>query len=164
MMTREFRSGKTGRLQLLLVLLAGLSLVLNACGGSEQASAEQAPAEPPDPPAALTAAADDGEVELSWLAPDDAEVSHYGIHWGTDRNGLTENAQAAAAALTHLVTGLANGTEYFFAVSTIDVNGKTSDLSDIVSATPVGTDSPPPVEVETCVFGESKFGACTLAP
>ncbi len=85
------------------------------------AAVPKAPAPPPAPPArptGLVAAPGDGSVTLSWDDPSDSSVTGYefrmryaGVAWG--EWGLVAGG---GSAVSHVVDGLDNGTEYRFKV------------------------------------------------
>ena len=80
----------------------------------------------PGPPATFEAAAGDGEVTLSWTAPEEGAdaVTGWQVRHGetnvnsgaTDWGEWTDVAGSSRTTTTHTVTGLANGTSYGFQV------------------------------------------------
>ena len=82
-------------------------------------------------------------VHLSWdMATDDTGVTGYKIYYGTDsvknqnENKYTETVDAGDV-IEYSLTGLQNGTAYYFAVTAYDAAGNESDhYSPEVSATP----------------------------
>lgn len=90
---------------------------------------------PPAKPQNLTTTAGDTQVILSWDANSEADVAGYNVYWGTTSGNLTETTFETTTSIT--IDGLANGTEYFFAIDAEDSSGNKSPKSDEVSTTPV---------------------------
>ena len=88
----------------------------------------------PGPPRNLTAVGGDGEVVLSWDAPESyggAEITDYEYRI----NGTNPWISTGSTLTTHTVTGLLNGTEYTFQVRAVNRIGK-SRLPNQTEATP----------------------------
>ena len=88
----------------------------------------------PDAPRNLTAVGGDGEVVLTWDAPEDdggAEISDY--EYRVDRRNPW--ISTGSTDTTHTVSGLVNGTTYTFEVRAVNRIG-TSSPSNRVEATP----------------------------
>jgi hypothetical protein len=94
----------------------------------------------------VVAVAGDGQVTLSWDEAVDADgvVNEYKVYYGTTAVQTAEDmyedeVTAGIGLLTHTITGLANGTSYFFAVTAVDDEQMESDTYSVeVSATPAG--------------------------
>jgi fibronectin type 3 domain-containing protein len=100
-------------------------------------------ATPPAAPAGLTASPGDTEVHLSWTAPalDGGSVISYKVYLAS-RPGVQEStAIGTSTSADATVTGLINGTTYYFMVAAVDAAGNESPLSAEVAAEPTG---PPP--------------------
>ena len=113
-----------------LVVSLALLLFAAGCGGSGGSGGPSIPV--------AAAAALDGQVALSWSAVPGA--STYTVYRGT-ATGLSSASPGAVPGIVGLgtvVTGLSNGTLYYFAVSAI-VGGVETSLSAEVTATPVKT-------------------------
>ena len=87
--------------------------------------------------------AGDTEVELLWNVPDDggSPITGYQVEWREDGQAFSSARRAVPTANTHTVTGLTNGTLYYFrarAVTTVDEG----DWSDVSTATPVAATVP----------------------
>ena len=89
----------------------------------------------PAQPTGLGATTDDGQVTLSWTAPD-GTVTKYQFRQSSD-GGSTYGAwtDASGAATTHTVTGLTNGVAYTFQVRAVNAGGN-GEASSAATATP----------------------------
>jgi hypothetical protein len=103
------------------------------------------PDPPPPPPVGLTAVPRDGQVELSWAPGLQHDILGYlvyygeqpGRYFGSDAdNGVSPLDVGPATTIT--LSGLENGTLYYFAVSAYDVAGvhSATELSREVAARP----------------------------
>ena len=96
----------------------------------------------PGAPTGLTATAGNGRVTLSWTAPaadGGAGISGYLIYQGTRPGGESRVPVngAPVQATSYTVTGLANGTDYYFAVAAVNDAGRQGNNSAEASAIPV---------------------------
>jgi hypothetical protein len=100
---------------------------------------------PPIPPAGLVAAPGNGTVTLSWRKVNELGVKGYRIFYGSEpHNYLGRGAAQGASPLeagdktAFEITGLANGSLYYFAVVAVDGSDppQQSDFSAEVSARP----------------------------
>ena len=93
-------------------------------------------------PAGLTATPGNGEVGLSWTAPASvgaAPPASYHVYQGTSP-GFTLGTPVTRTSDTHAtVTGLTNGTTYYFVVTAVDGSGTVSGTSGEASAQPLAT-------------------------
>jgi fibronectin type 3 domain-containing protein len=111
---------------------------VNSIGtGTDSNQASATPALPPAPPAAptgLTASAGNAQATLSWNASSGA--TSYNVYQGTTSGGESSTPIATGiTATTYTVTGLTNGTTYFFTVAAVDAAGA-SGYSNQASVTP----------------------------
>ena len=72
------------------------------------------------------------DVQLSWGASPNSDVYGYTIYYGT-QPGVYTNSTAFYYTTTGVVSGLAGGLTYFFAVGVIDANGVENPLSNEAS-------------------------------
>lgn len=106
-----------------------------------------APAGVPAAPSNLTATPGNGQVTLAWQRPaadGGSPLTGYDVYLGTASRGQggtpVNTTPLAADATGFTLTGLANGTRYFFTVEAINANGH-SAASNEASATPVAATS-----------------------
>jgi titin len=96
----------------------------------------------PGAPTGLTATPGNGEVGLSWTAPataGGAAPASYHVYKGTSP-GFTLGTPVTSTSGTHAtVTGLTNGTTYYFVVTAVDAGGTVSGASGEASAEPLAT-------------------------
>jgi hypothetical protein len=101
---------------------------------------------PPGKVTALSAAAGNGEVTLTWTDPTDSDLASIEITW-TPGNG---NETVTKGTGTYTASGLTNGNAYTFTVRAKDTTGNLGD-GETTTATP--KDSTPPANVT----GQSKI-------
>ena len=69
-----------------------------------------------------------GEVDLSWLEPDNGglNITSYTVQWRTQNQAFSTGRQASSTDTEHTVGSLTNGTEYFFRVRATNSQGNSS--------------------------------------
>jgi hypothetical protein len=115
------------------------------------------PPVPPDiiaAPVLLSAVPQDAAVLVSWDSVDDADYYTVYFNQGSTVDKLGANWTYVDSPT--LVDWLTNGEEYTFAVTATDVLGVESELSNILSATPV--EPPPPPLPDAPVLGSITVG------
>ncbi|MDQ2810758.1 MAG: fibronectin type III domain-containing protein [Actinomycetota bacterium] len=128
-----------------------VTAVNQAGPGSASGAASATPAlaiTQPGPPTGLAATPGHGQVILSWTAPASdggAAISGYLIYRGTSpgAESATPVNGSPVSATSYPVTGLANGTTYYFKVAAINAAKHQGDDSGEVSAAPVSATTSP---------------------
>lgn len=118
----------------------------------------------PSVPTGLAGSAGNTTVALSWAAatgPAGYPVTGYDIVWSTAATGPW-TAGPSATGTTVTVTGLTDGTKYYFEVEAVGGSG-TSASSTAASATPLGVPYPPQ-SVTLTVGGSTSLSVSWSAP
>ncbi|MGA0732737.1 MAG: fibronectin type III domain-containing protein, partial [Candidatus Nanopelagicales bacterium] len=91
----------------------------------------------PSAPTGLTATAGNGQVSLSWTAGSDggAAITDYVIEYSTDNSTWSTFSDGTSTSTSATVTGLTNGTLYYFRVKATNSVG-TGSASSNATATP----------------------------
>ena len=112
----------------MLLLVATIAIFAAGCGGGS--SVKNAV------PAHLVATAGDGQVALFWTAAPGATT--YNVYYSTTKGAEKSSGNKAVASSTPTltVTGLTNGSTYYFVVTAVSPAGE-SDTSNEASAEPV---------------------------
>jgi len=90
----------------------------------------------PSAPAGLNAAAQDGQVLVTWTANPESDIAYYRVYAGTSPNPAGPVQTITAPALSFLHTGLTNGTTYYYRITSLDKAGNESPFTAGVMATP----------------------------
>ncbi len=92
---------------------------------------------PPASPSNLAALAGNGQVELEWNSNNEPDLIRYRIYGGTSPNP-TSKIDSTTGGITSMktITGLTNGTAYYFRITAVDNSGNESGLSNEASAIP----------------------------
>ncbi|MEC8821611.1 MAG: fibronectin type III domain-containing protein, partial [Pseudomonadota bacterium] len=89
----------------------------------------------PSAPTSLSANGDNQQVTLSWTVSSDLDVAKYYIYSGTSASPTTmTDSTVGRTNASKLITGLTNGTTYYFRVSAVDSTGLESAKSADASA------------------------------
>lgn len=114
---------------------------VNIAGTSSYSSASTAvtPAGVPVAPAAPTPTAGNASVSLSWTAPsaNGSAITDYKIYYATSAGGTyTLFSDTVSTTTSVTVTGLTNGTAYFFKVAAVNAVGDSALSAASTSSTP----------------------------
>lgn len=82
------------------------------------------------------------DLTLSWDQNPETDIAGYRVHWGTTSGHYTETRDVGNFT-TYKVTGLAQGTTYYFVVTAYNTIGLESLPSEEVSYTTSSAPSPP---------------------
>jgi titin len=88
-------------------------------GPWSEASASITPSGPPNPPVSVSGTAGDGQVAVSWIPGSDGGslVTDYLLQYSANQTAWTQIDDGQSTSTSYTVTGLTNGTAYYFRVS-----------------------------------------------
>lgn len=135
------------RLSLYLIMIMVLCMNLTGCGDTK-----------PNTPSGLTAVAGNGKVTVSWSG---VSSSTYRLYWSATSGGAKTGSRIDRATSPYVLTGLTNGTTYYFAVMAVNSEGE-SPLSSEVSATPAAS-SPPATPTNVTATPGPGVGKATIS-
>ena len=112
----------------------------------------------------VPAAAGAATIALAWNANTEANIAGYRVHYGTQSDSYTTIIDRGNT-LTASVTGLADGTRYYFVVVAYDTNGAQSAFSaEVNDIPPPPIDTAPPVATMTApAAGAQVSGSVALS-
>jgi outer membrane protein assembly factor BamB len=88
---------------------------------------------PPSAPQIIQTIIGDAQITLTWIAPTSdggTSITNYKIYWGTT-SGVYSNNSTIGNVLSHTVTGLTNGGNYYFVVSAVNAVGEGPKSSEV---------------------------------
>ncbi|MEI6256211.1 MAG: fibronectin type III domain-containing protein [Planctomycetota bacterium] len=138
-------------------------------GNGVYGAATPAPVTPVGSPAAptnLVGVRGEGQVTLTWTAGFDSgsPINSYVVQYGTDGVNWTTFQNAASAATTQTVTGLANGTAYVFRVQAVNGVGSSAWSSTSAPVTPAAATAPDAPTGLQVVVGDRNVTLSWTAP
>ncbi|MDP6770717.1 MAG: Ig-like domain-containing protein, partial [Anaerolineales bacterium] len=90
----------------------------------------------PSAPTGLVVTSMSGQITLFWSANSESDFAKYYIYGGTSASPTTKvDSTANVSDTTKTITGLTNGTTYYYRISAVDNGGYESDKTSDVSAT-----------------------------
>ncbi len=99
---------------------------------------------PPAAPQNLSATAGDRQITLQWQQNSESDFLRYRIYGGTSPNPTVKiDSVNGVSSTSKTITGLANGTRYYFRITAVDVALNESPFSNEASATPTLLDAAP---------------------
>jgi fibronectin type 3 domain-containing protein len=109
-----------------------------ASAGQASCEVSATPATVPGPPARLTAAPGDRRVTLSWDRPASdggSQVSGYNVYQGTSPGGEGDTPVngSPVTSTSYPVTGLTNGSTYYFTVKAVNAHGPGAASAEVPS-------------------------------
>jgi len=91
---------------------------------------------PPAPPSIISAIPGNEAVHLTWTSNNQTGITGYVLSYGLDTTGVLTKIYTLNTDTTRIITGLAAGNLYYFAVQAYRLMGEESELSAFASATP----------------------------
>ena len=144
---------------------------VNAAGASQPSIIRTAqPVGQLPAPTGLTATPGDSEVKLRWTMPSGAWIDDvYGYQYQKKEGSSgaweawTKSSGVLNLSTTHTVTGLTNGTTYYFKVRAMGISD--SGLgSNVASATPIAAQWPDTPDAPILIPGDSEIAVSWTAP
>ncbi len=142
---------------------------INATGeGAPSNEASAVPAAPPGAPTGLSATAGDGQVSLTWAAPSSdggSVVTGYDVYLSTTPGTEGSPVGTATTATSASVTGLTNGTTYYFEVTANNAAGQgpTSAQASASPAVPATTTTTSPTPTSTTATSTTSTSTTTTS-
>jgi methionine-rich copper-binding protein CopC len=131
------------------VLISGLAVLLAALLTACPPPTPTPDTTAPSTPTGFKATAGNAKVKLEWNASGETDLANYTIRWGSSPTSQNATVLVAKTDTQRELTGLTNGTVYYFKLEASDTAGNTSSSTSVVSATPVAPDTTPPTLVSS---------------
>ena len=147
---------KNSRVNILRCLILIVSLLLAACSTTKDV--------PPSSPSNVTIQAQDSQIVISWNSVDGATSYNIYLASEADVNKTNYQSKTAGQKVTdasspHTVSGLTNGTTYYFVVTALKGSLESTESNE-KSATPTASASPP--DAPSNVAATAKDGAVEI--
>lgn len=137
------------------------NVVSGVIGTYSTASTAYVPNGTPAAPTSLAGTRGDQQVALTWVAPANtggSAITDYIVQRSTDAATWTTFADGTSTTASATVTGLTNGTAYYFRVAAVNANGTGTYTAASSALTPATTPGTP-----TSVSATSSAGAATVS-
>jgi Bacterial Ig-like domain/Fibronectin type III domain len=99
---------------------------------------------PPATPNGFKVTASNAAVKLVWTANTESDLEQYTLRWGSSAAQQNASETIAKTQTSFDLTGLTNGTQYYFKLEASDKTGNTSSSTNLLSATPIAPDTTAP--------------------
>ena len=93
--------------------------------------------------------ADNGKVKLEWVANTEPDLEKYTLRWGSNAAQQNATETIAKTQTSFDLTGLTNGTKYYFKLEATDTTGNISSSTNLLSATPTAPDTTAPTLISS---------------
>jgi len=122
------------RTLIIILILAGITVLLNGCERNTPSSVADDGLPPAVPTNGRVYSAYDGEIELVWHANVELDLKGYNIYGSTDSTNFSFTGFSSENY--YLDDSLDYNTKYFYRITAIDVQNNESQPSSVVSAVP----------------------------
>jgi len=144
-----------------LLLSLVLALLLPSCGGGGGGGGDTPPTVTAAP-SGVTAAASPGSATIIWSAVTGA--TSYNIYYSTTSGVPKATATKINGVISpRIVTGLTNGTTYYFVVTAVNANGESADSSQVSAAPTLAPPAAPTGVAATAGDGSASIVWSTVA-
>ncbi len=123
-----------------ILFLVGM-LALTACQTPPTPPADTTA---PTTPQAFKATAGNSKVKLEWQTNTEVDLKEYKLHWGSSASQQNALETIPKTSSSFDLTGINNGTTYFFKLEAVDTVGNVSISTSLLSATPTAPDTTAP--------------------
>lgn len=116
-----------------------VNVELNTGGSIDTASTAFILDNPPEPPSNVSASPGDSYVTVNWTKHRDEDIKEFSIYYSTSpfpNSNSSSKTIEGRSATSGDISGLQNGSTYYFTVQAVDVYNNKSQFSNQVSATP----------------------------
>jgi Bacterial Ig-like domain len=127
-----------------LFILLGVLVACSSAGKSPDDSTDKTA---PTTPANFSFVVGDAKVTLNWAANTEKDLKGYNLYWSTTIDDLSNTVLVDKSFASKIITGLSNGTPYYFALDAEDASGNKSAKTQIVLAQPEVADTTAPTIV-----------------
>lgn len=133
------------------------NVINGSIGTFSAASPAYVPLGTPAAPTSLAGTRGDQQVALTWVAPTNtggSSITDYIVQRSTDAVNWTTFADGTSTTASATVTGLTNGTTYYFRVAAVNANGTGTYTSASAALVPAATPGAPTISTVTASSGQ----------